>query len=94
MYYEIKGKIEFCEEEDKECDREFTATLGKTGANAYGNQTVVVIVWDRMKNGTVPPRTIIDTRYDESIRFNETDFKKWMQLYLEKNYNKHVLTFY
>lgn len=95
----VRGKIEFCEEENKEYDREFTAILTEVYMCTYGYKKCVKIkcvkiFWGTMKDGTLPARVIIDTRYDEFIRKNETDFKKWVQSYLEKNYDKHVLTFY
>ena len=90
----IKGKIEFCEDKNKEYDREFTATLQDSGAFAYGNQTAVMVSWGVMANGMSPAPVYLDTRYDRTIKRNETDFKKWVQLYFKNNYGKHILTIY
>ena len=90
----IKGKIEFCEDECKGYDREFSATLQDSGAFAYGNQTAVCIVWGKAANGIVPQPTYLDTRYDRTIKKNEKDFKEWIRAYLSENFAKHVLTIY
>lgn len=84
----IKGKIEFCKDENKEYNREFTAILQDSGAFAYGNQTVVTILWGVMANGMLPAPVCLDTRYDRTIKRNETGFKKWVQNYFKENYGK------
>lgn len=90
----IKGKIDFCENENKEYSREFTAMLKDSVAFSYGNCTAVSILWGAMANGKVPNPIYLDTRYDQTIKRNETDFKKWVQKYFEENYEKHILVFY
>ena len=90
----IKGKIEFCEDENKEYNGEFTVILRDSGAFAYGNQTAVIILWGVMANGMLPASVCLDTRYDRTIKRNETDFKKWVQLYFKDNHSKHILTIY
>lgn len=91
---EIKGKIEFIEEQSKQYSREFTATLTDSAAFSYGNRTAVKIEWGRLANGYVIPSEWIDTRYDTTIRRNERDFKKWVQNYFANRYGAHVLTLY
>ena len=90
----IKGKIEFCEDYQKEYSREFTATLSESAAFSYGNRTSVYIEFGTMGNGKAPYPVLLDTRYDRTIRRNEIDFKKWVQRYFEENYSKHVLVIY
>ncbi len=90
----IKGKIEFCKDENKEYNREFTAILQDSGAFAYGNQTAVTILWGVMTNGMLPAPVYLDTRYDRTIKRNESDFKIWVRKYFEENYSKHTLTIY
>lgn len=90
----IKGKIEFCEDENKEYNREFTAILQDSGAFAYGNQTAVTVLWGEMANGRIPDYLLIDTRYDRTIKRNEVDFKKWLQKYFKEHYSEHVLIIY
>lgn len=90
----IKGKIEFCEDTQKEYNREFKAILQDSPAFQYGNKTAVFIFWGKMANGRKPDYTLIDTRYDKTIKRNETDFKKWLQKYLKDNYQEHILTIY
>lgn len=91
---EVKGKIEFIEEESKEWNREFTATLTDSPAFSYGNHTAVVIKWGRLANGHAIRSELIDTRYDTTIRRNERDFKTWVKNYFANNYGAHVLTIY
>ena len=90
----IKGKIEFCEEETKQYNREFTATLKDSTAFAYGNQTCVIIEFGKMSNGKKPESIMLDTRYDRTIKRNETDFKKWIKNYFKENYREHTLTIF
>ena len=90
----IKGKIEFCEEEYKQYNREFTATLSKSAAFAYGNGTSVFIEFGTMSNGKAPYPINLDTRYDKTIKRNETDFKIWVQNYFKSSLQKHILTIY
>lgn len=91
---EIKGKIEFIEEQSKQYNREFTATLTDASAFSYGNRTAVEIEWGRLANGYAIHSEWIDTRYDTTIRRNERDFKKWVQNYFANNFGAHVLTLY
>lgn len=90
----IKGKIEFCEDENKEYNREFTASLSESVAFSYGNGTSVYIEFGTMTNGKVPYPVLIDTRYDKTLKRNETGFKEWLRKYFADNYNKHILTIY
>lgn len=90
----IKGKIEFIDEEIKGYSRKFTATLFDSACFKYGNGTSVEIAWGRLANGVVLNSELIDTRYDTTIKRNETDFKKWIQSYFKTNYRKHVLVIY
>ncbi|MDE6472071.1 MAG: hypothetical protein K2L52_03500 [Clostridia bacterium] len=90
----IKGKIEFCEVENKGYNREFEAILEDSNAFAYGNQTQVLILFGRMANGEVGGLVLLDTRYDRTIKRNENDFKMWIQKYFEEHYAEHVLTLY
>lgn len=90
----VKGKIEFCENKNKEYNREFTATLSKSAAFSYGNGTSVYIEFGTMANGKVPYPVLLDTRYDKTIKKNEADFKEWVRKYLTDNYDKHILTIY
>lgn len=90
----IKGKIEFCEDENKGYNREFTAILQDSAAFSYGNQTAVYILWGVNADGMLCEPVYLDTRYDRTIKRNEIDFKKWVQRYFEKNYSKHVFTIY
>ena len=91
---EIKGKIEFIEEEIKEYNREFTATLIDSPAFSYGNHTAVVITWEKAANGYVFGSELFDTRYDKTIIRNECDFKTWVKNYFANNYSAHILTIY
>lgn len=90
----VKGKIEFVEDCNKEYNREFEAILQDSGEFAYGNKTAVLILWGEMPNGMIFLPTLLDTRYDTTIRRNETDFKKWVRKYFEENYSKHILVIY
>lgn len=90
----IKGKIEFCEDKNKEYSREFTATLQDSAAFSYGNGTSIYIEFGTMVNGKAPYPVLLDTRYDRTIKRNESDFKIWIRKYFEENYNKHTLTIY
>ena len=91
----VKGKIEFCEKENKEYNREFTAMLQDSAAFEYGNKTSVVIVNGKMANGmTLAYPEIIDTRYDRTIKRNEADFRLWLKTYFKQHYSEHVLTLY
>ncbi len=90
----IKGKIEFCESKNKGYNREFTATLQDSGGFEYDNKTSVVIYFGKALNGEMYPPQLIDTRYDRTIKCNETDFKKWVQTYFEEHFSKHILTIY
>ncbi len=90
----IKGKIEFCEVEDKGYNREFEAILEDSNAFAYGNQTQVLILFGRMANGEGCGPVLLDTRYDRTIKRNETDFKTWIQKYFKGHYAEHILTLY
>ena len=90
----IKGKIEFCEDANKEYNREFTAILKDSPAFEYGNKTAVYILWGTMANKLVPAPVYLDTRYDKTIKRNETDFKEWVRNYFKNNYSKHILTIY
>lgn len=90
----IKGKIEFCEREDKAYNREFEAVLEDSNAFAYGNQTQVLILFGRMANGMGCGPVILDTRYDRTIKRNETDFKTWIEKYFKEHYAEHTLTIY
>ena len=90
----IKGKIEFCEDENRKYNREFTAILQDSAAFAYGNQTAVHILSGEMANGMIPTPVHLDTRYDKTIKRNETDFKEWVRKYFAENYSKHILTIY
>ena len=89
----VKGKIEFCQEENKEYNREFEARLEDSATFAYGNQTSVSIYWEPAANGMKFEPKYIDTRYDVTIKRNETDFKKWLQKYFQNNYCEHILVF-
>lgn len=90
----IKGKIEFCDERNKKYDREFTATLQDSAAFEYGNKTSVYIKFGTMANGEHAEPILLDTRYDRTIKRNETDFKKWIKKYFKENFGKHILTIY
>lgn len=90
----IKGRIEFCNGENKKYDREFTAILHDSAAFSYGNHTAVDIISGAMANGITPEPVYLDTRYDRTIKRNEADFKKWVQRYFAENYGKHILTIY
>lgn len=90
----IKGKIEFIDEQNKQYNRKFTATLTNAPAFSYGNRTAVEIEWGKLANGCTIHSEWIDTRYDTTIRRNERDFKKWVQNYFANNFNAHVLTLY
>lgn len=90
----IKGKIEFCDDSYKRYDREFTAILRDSPAFSYGNHTAVDIFWGISANGKKCLPTYLDTRYDCTIKCNETDFKKWLQKYFRETYCEHVLTLY
>lgn len=90
----IKGKIEFCDNKHKQYDREFTVILQDSAAFEYGNKTAVTILWGINANGMLCPPVYLDTRYDQTIRRNEADFKKWVQTYFTENYSKHILTIY
>ena len=90
----IKGKIEFCESYNKQYNREFTAILQDSAAFEYGNKTSVTISFEAMANGTTPQPIYIDTRYDRTIKRNETDFKEWVRTYFKEHFAKHVLTIY
>lgn len=91
---EIKGKIEFTEEDLKGFSRMFTATLTDSPAFAYGNHTAVVIAWGKAANGCVLQSELLDTRYDTTIRRNKRGFKTWLKNYFANNYGAHVLTIY
>jgi hypothetical protein len=94
MEIKVKGKIEFKDSYNKEYDREFTATLGESRAFQYGNGTYVEIEWGKMANGGSLQNTLLDTRYDITIKNNEKDFKKWVENYFKENYDDHILTIY
>lgn len=89
----VNGKIEFCEEANKCYDRTFVATLEKSGAFQYGNGTAVTIEWGITSQGKKVETTLIDTRYDTTIRKNEKDFKTWLMKWFYVNYCEHTLTF-
>ena len=91
---EIKGKIEFIDDENKGYNRKFTATLQESPAFSYGNHTAVVIAWGKAATGCSLGSELIDTRYDTTIRRNERDFKKWIKNYFANNYATHVLKIY
>ena len=93
MEIKVKGKIEFKDSYNKEYDRDFTATLGESGAFQYGNGTCVDIEWGKMANGRTAQNVYIDTRYDTTIKANEKDFKKWLVNYFTDNYDSHILKF-
>lgn len=90
----IKGKIEFCDEKNKDYDCEFTAILQDSAAFAYGNRTAVSIQWQPTVSGIQQEPVYLDTRYDRTIKRNEEDFKKWLKIYFMTHYQKNILTFY
>lgn len=90
----IKGKIEFCEDENKQYNREFTATLMDSPLFSYGNGTAVFIDYSNMANGNRAYPVNLDTRYDKTIKHNETDFKIWLKEYFKSSLCKHILTIY
>lgn len=90
----IKGRIEFCEEENKQYNRDFVATLQDSGAFHYGNHTAVTIEFGTMANGERAEGELLDTRYDTTIRKNESDFKKWVSNWFQENYYEHTLIIY
>lgn len=88
----LTGKIEFCEEHNKQFNRTFTATLKRYGGFQYGNSTCVVIEWGEMANGKRPMVKYLDTRYDTSIKKNLKSFKEWVIKWFSENYESHELT--
>lgn len=86
----LKGRIEFIDDDKKEYNREFTATLDKSCAFDYGNGTCVVIKFGAMQNGRTPESKLFDTRYEKGITKN---FKNWLIGYFEREYCEHTLVF-
>lgn len=84
----LKGRIEFCDEANKKFDRDFTATLDKSGAFEYGNGTCVVIEFGAMQNGIIPEEKLFDTRYEKGITKH---FKEWLETYFANNYSANNL---
>ena len=90
----VKGRIEFRDRKLKGYNREFTATLQDSAAFAYGNKTSVYIEYGTMDNGERAEPTLIDTRYDRTIRSNEASFKEWIRVYIKEHFAPHTLTIY
>lgn len=90
----INGKIEFCNDEVKEWDSEFSAILSESAAFAYGNQTQVTIKRQLISNGKKLEDKFIDTRYDRTIKANRDDFRKWVENFFKDHMCEHKLTIY
>lgn len=86
----IKGRIEYCDEANKDLDRDFVATLCESGAFQYGNGTMVVIEFGQMKNGYTPEPRLIDTRY-ACIELTKQGFEQFLREWFEDNYLEHIL---
>ena len=87
----LHGRIEFCEQNNKQYNRTFTATLQKSGAFEYGNGTMVAIEWGAMANGRTPEEKLLDTRYCK-IEKTPKGFESWLREWFSENYSEHVLT--
>lgn len=90
----INGRIEFCNEENKEWDSKFAVILSESAAFQYGNQTQVTIKRWLINEDKRLPDKIIDTRYDITIKCNRNDFRTWIEKYFQSNMCEHKLTFY
>ena len=86
----INGRIEFCEEQSKKFDRDFTATLGESGAFQYGNGTAVIVEFGKMANGRSCEPKILDTRYAD-IEQTKEGFEQFIRQWFKDEYLKHTL---
>ena len=94
VYAQVKGKIEFTDDYNKEFDREFTASLKEQDAAFnYGNGTFVIIEHGKTADGVKLPCTLIDTRYT-AIEETHESFIQWITAYFKANYDDHALIIY
>ena len=86
----IKGRIEFCDKANKKFDRNFIAMLIESVAFQYGNRTMVVVNFGKLKNGLEPETRLIDTRYSR-IELTKQGFEQFLRQWFKDDYLEHTL---
>lgn len=87
----VKGNLKYSDCELSPYDRNFTAILTDAAAFDYGNNTAILITFEKMKCGRTPEPVYLDTRYIRIEKSND-GLKNFLRLYFAK-YPPHSLNF-